>query len=398
MEFISDKKQQNVLLGEFLFWLYLITIFIITYFITYKHVYIVINSDFYAHAKLAEEIGVKDFWDMPIASYPMWHMLVFLVNKITNISFFKASIFVSCIVNILIYLSIEKSINILSYEKKSKIQSSTMAFILMIVMPIFIPAFNDKLYLGQLTPNVWHNPTFMMVKLLALWTFIKYIKITDVEKYTNQKEYRNNIILFSIFLVLSTLAKPSFVQVFIPAVIIDVIYRVLKKDEFIKHKVVNIIIALIPTLTIIAIQTNNLFVGNEELSGVEISFLEVWRIFSPNPIISVILGLLFPLIFLIYSRKEKIMGASISWNMCLVGIMQYAFLIENGRRAYHGNFAWGMFLGGFFLWLTSISKFNDIIILRKNKIYIFMVLILGMHFISGIYYVIQLVTIPDFIY
>jgi hypothetical protein len=80
-----------------------------------------------------------------------------------------------------------------------------------LIMPIniFTP---ENLYFGYFAPNVYHNPTVILVKPFALLLFFLTLRLFDHEKPLS----RWWIIPFAVLTLLSLVAKPSFMIAFLP--------------------------------------------------------------------------------------------------------------------------------------------------------------------------------------
>lgn len=85
--------------------------------------------------------------------------------------------------------------------------------------------------MGQGSPNTWHNPNNFMVKPFAIVIFLAVFRILEdiIERRTIEKK---RFIKIAIFAELSVFEKPSFLQGFLPAL---VIYLLINAKTYLKH-------------------------------------------------------------------------------------------------------------------------------------------------------------------
>jgi hypothetical protein len=86
----------------------------------------------------------------------------------------------------------------------------TLSLALFMPINIFTP---ENLYFGYFAPNVYHNPTIIIMKPFALLLFFLSLRLFGQEKPLS----RWWIIPFALLSFLSMIAKPSFIIAFVPA-------------------------------------------------------------------------------------------------------------------------------------------------------------------------------------
>lgn len=121
---------------------------------------------------------------------------------------------------ILLLLVFELQNRILSYYLKTNFNSVTIHLIsaaLLFVISVYAPFFNKFMYLGQWSPNIWHNPTTFLLKPFALLGFFGMYHYIQGSSFTKNKLF---VIGLSALLTISIWAKPSFVITFYPALFI----------------------------------------------------------------------------------------------------------------------------------------------------------------------------------
>jgi len=352
-----------------------------------------IGVDYCDHLNLA-----KDFWGVfpERLTYPLWHFGVWLVytsgQLMGGMPAEYACAFFSSIVNVVIYLVICRYI-----EKEDVKKSGMISLALCLVTPIYIPWYNSSVYLGQGSPNAWHNPTNMMAKPFMVVAVFLVIKMCDKIKKEEKIEFKEYFFL-AVLAIFSVLAKPSFFQGFIPALglymIIALIFDKGKgfKDYFF------VCISFVPAFLVVLWQFAVSFFLGSEGGGIGFGWSET-MIRTPNRLISFLLVLLFPVAYSILNIKEVYKKTSIrlSWLYVVIAWLEWAFLYENNSRKYDGNFGWASELSFLMIWIiTSIDFFKELQKMEfdkkgeviKNTI-LFVIWLL--HLACGIYYVQQLI-------
>lgn len=230
--------------------------------IYYMHFYVPGSSsiDFPAHCDLVFEmvsclraiIGSQDYSMISnCIAYPGWHFLFALIYKVIHdISLslgLTQSVFVTASFLAMLYAFRTFFNSYAMYNRIYSIKVYGYSLALTFVGPLFCSVINPRYYLGQLTSNAWHNPTIMAVKPFAIICFVLFFKLLHTPK-------KGLFIKLAFFLLISTLFKPSFAQIFIPAVTIfccmELWFFRTKKFDF----CVKCALALIPTLIMLVIQ------------------------------------------------------------------------------------------------------------------------------------------------
>lgn len=383
-------------------------LFVIVFQVTCQNCYN--GPDYGAHLSIAKGISGSDLLHfgtfLQQHCYPLWHILIRGILKVTMFTGVQAAGIVSAVCYTVMYLLTVEWIRKCDVGIHH-IWVSVWTFLLYVAGPIYIPWYNSNVYIGQDSPNVWHNPTHIMVKPIALAAFILILHmVTEVRR----SEYRQNIdwkegIGAAILLTAANLAKPSFVQILYPALVLWMVYYlVVSRGKALKMGV-QLAVVCIPAFLLLIFQfAMSFYAPSGEGGGIEISFLEYWRSVSPNVGISILLVVLFPLAVLVLAIRRKGMNDALrlSWLMLLCGAGEKALLIESGGRRYHGNFCWGYSLGIFFVWAAAIRYFCSYFFsagnwTRKKKIeFTVLLVILLLHLCGGAYYLYQLLFIEGF--
>ena len=294
--------------------------------------------------------------------YPIWHVLTRMAMTTFGISGRTAATAVTggCVLGTWICA-------VVYFARRfsgDKDLALLLSILLMLASPIYLPFFNRNLVIGQSHPNYLHNPTQLMVKVLAFPCFILYARLMD--KIGKDEHFRFDafkIVGISALLLLATLAKPSFIQIFLPSVVLLSVFKAIKHGRIAMRPILAFALSMCPSLFLMLWQAWIAFMsqGNGE-SGVEIAFLKLYRHYSPNCFVSVLLISLFPLIMLVWAivRRRLIAMHGLAWLTYATGWLEGAFLIEKGRRMWHGNFTWGYALAAFFIWFVALDSYASL--------------------------------------
>lgn len=352
-------------------------------------------TDVQWHADLA-----KSFHSFSLSewSYPFWHWCVKGVLKIFGVKLKTAASFVSASMVALTYVT-SFFLMRLSTRKISPVFMALANIFLFSAGAIHIHAFNKYYYLGQGSPNIFHNPTHIAVRLFALPAFFILAEILDKaeEKDFSEKISLKLAVVLSVLLALTNLAKPTLVQTLYPALFIMFIRLMFKTRAKVLKNGIELIICCIPSLLILVYQYSFTFAGNGGAnateSGMELTFMEIWRLYTPSPLLSLLLSSLFPLIIFgirIY-RKETKLSFILAWLIYLAGLCEQSFLTETGDRARHFNFSWGFNIGLFIVWWQSaVYLVNNIN--KRDKAFLISLAAFLCHCGFGIYYAYVLLT------
>lgn len=166
--------------------------------------------------------------------------------------------------------------------------------------------------------------------------------------------------------------------------------------------------AVLPCIVLLMVQyTVSFYLSSASDGGVEIAWLAVWKVWSPNVLLSLLLSMAFPVYYyIVFANRREGHGTGDRLAGCtfLCGLLEYAILAETGERRYHGNFMWGLQLAAFLIYFVSVRKFyvlnaaydyND----RRERRKIsagWIILLFQVYF--GVHYIIQLLFVEGKVY
>jgi hypothetical protein len=203
----------------------------------------------------------------------------------------------------------------------------------------------NGIYLGQIAPNVWHNPTsiFAMPFVIALY-WVSVRSLTDFSRKTAAG--------VGILMVLCILAKPNYALALSPCM--GLVF--LEQRLPIVDKTLRLMAAFLLPVGVLLVQAV-LLVGSKGSTGEEmvVAPFEVWGQYSQNIPASVFVGIVFPLcVLLLYrGRFQDELGLKLAWAVLGTAVLQYSLFIESGARTMAGNWSWGTVFADHVLFLAS---------------------------------------------
>lgn len=244
----------------------------------------------------------------------------------------------------------------------------SLFFVSMLYPPkgIYLPGINFN-YLGVFSPNPFHNATYMAARPFAILAFLWYIKLLPVYesgvKLTRgaaegKAAKLSDYILFSAFLLLATMTKPSFTIVMVSAAGLIMLYRLFRSGFRLFLPTVQLGAAFIPTFLNLLYQYMGVFEPKDGAErGIGFSLGEVWLVYCDNIPLAVCILVAFPLLVLVLNFKELKTNTlyRFSWQLFLVGLAETFLLYEKGFRRFDFNFSWGYMYGAFFCHMASLA-------------------------------------------
>lgn len=350
---------------------------------------VLLYSDFATHSSWAVGEFTDPLYDKFYA-YPVWHLAVRLVNWLLPIGREYAGALVTafCIGagTLILYRFFDMELKEQLTEKRIVI----LTLGVMMLTALYMPWFNKEVYLGQSSPTIWHNPTNMAVKPIALLAFLWFLKL-----YTRRQRVKvSELAGFSGILLLSCFVKPSFVQGFLPGVVLFLLIELFwtKGESFVFS--LKMAAAFVPSGIYFLIQYFSMF-GSGAERGMGISPFTVMRFDTAYPLISIMQAVAFPLFVVgIYGGKKLVRDKKLlfSFIFYVVSLLEFILLIEVTEPE-SGNFEWALQLALFAFFAVTAVRFYQKEDKKPWMNYIGNGL-LFYHMASGIYYYLYLLVSP----
>ena len=248
-------------------------------------------------------------------------------------------------------------------------------------MPLFVVWIQPYRYAGYQSPSIWHNSTYIVMKVFSLLCICLYLGIS--EKYKDNVK-PSSLILFSILLALTTSVKTSFILAFAPAAIIFLLL-----DMYLKvppKRILLCALTVIPSLGVMLFQKYVLF-GADTGNSIIFDPLYVVYIRTDKPYFTMILSAAFPVLVFLYNaikvfaetfkdikKRESLRHRAFlfSWTMWFFAFLMLILLRESGERELDDNFAWGYDFALFLVFVVSVvyfvnnvRKLNSLLDLKK---------------------------------
>jgi len=392
--------------------------FLIEFFISYCQIFKGYPSDLLYHIMIISKIGTLNFPEMG------FEYTIFILSKVTGIEFQWTAIFVLSLIMgtqaLFIYYLFDKLTKIENYK------TFLFSIIAMTCGAIYLPFFNRALpfhhfpeklsgyltrhphsiisgntitmvakFFGHYTlfgiesPNIWHNPTYIVIRIIALGIIYLYL--------TQKKQ--EQLWSISILLGISCFYKPSFATIFIPAVFI---YEFIQNKNTLIKTIQRISIIILPTIMILGTMFYMLtFVyktPHGQTSHIIFAPLGVIHLYVKNELGALFEALAFPILILLLRHKEIFTYNKFllfSWIMLFFGYIYWALLAQSGSDFYGaGNFGWGYNLGLFFVFTFSIVEYIRFSIQRSQEKYLKILFfiatgLLFLHFFWGLAYLVR---------
>ena len=363
----------------------LIGLFVISFFLLYRYSYIYSTSDYPAHIRYAlGGEGYSVVSSIIILSNWLFHSVVpFLV--------FMAFVIVMSVVITALYM--KKILNLSGFDiniYELIPLSSTLLFLCKLCIPEWSPFFYKK---DAFVTQPWHNSTYTAMRLFAMVTMCIYMNM--------EREYQNSIIfkryaLFTFSLLFTNLAKPNFVIVFAPVMLLMLIYDFFKtKGKSFRNAFLFGCCVLIACFVLLG-QYKTLF-PSEGDSGMAfsvtnaISYIFKDKKFPLYLLLNYAFSIYVTVLFAKNTKKINMAEKRFFMQICMMNIISiliYLFIVETGPRAADGNLGWGMPFFAYLLFATCLAYLR---VLKEKKIitieqYNFGRYLYYSHIIFGVFY------------
>lgn len=268
--------------------------------------------------------------------------------------------------------------------------SVSLFFISMLYPPkgIYLPGIKYN-YLGVFTANPFHNATYMAARPFAILAFLWYARLLD-EYEEGWKGKEKDYILFSVFLLLATMAKPSFTIVLVGTAGLIMVWRLVKSKFKNFVPTIQLGICFLPTFADLLYQFKGVFVPDEgEEGGIGFCFGTIWRLYCDNIPLAIGVAIGFPLLVLLLNYKElkKNTIYRFSWQLYLMSFAMAFFIYEKGFRAPDFNFSWGYMYGIFFSFVGALLVLVKATAQKKRPVLLTMQWLAYLwHLVCGLYY------------
>jgi hypothetical protein len=206
----------------------------------------------------------------------------------------------------------------------------------------------ESIYLGQLSPTVWHNPTVIALLPLAVAAFWTFVRAGD--------GWRSSLGSGAL-LAASATAKPNFALAFLPAATLLRLAQV----RPIGRALAGLACLAAPALAVLGWQYRQALALGLEARGqgvVSLRPLEVWQMYSPLPLASALVSLAFPLAVAAFAARDVRQRGPLlaAWLTAALALAQFALLAEPEPRLGDANYYWAVVPAVYLLFLVSACE------------------------------------------
>jgi len=313
-----------------------------------------------------------------------------LAKQIYDLKAFEIStliLMVFCYTIVVVVLFNKLVLDIAKSNKDSYWIEAVATFSIVLVGPIFLFTFPDRMFLGYITGNRYDSPTYVLLKPFALLAFI-YIS----DNIFSSWNWRRSLIMAGVIFC-ATLAKPNFTISIIPslAILLAIHWKKIMKVNW-----WYLIFAVgFPAFIVLLSQFIINYTGDRGDRLIFAPFKSI-LIHVPNlylEAVFILLSILFPLIFTLFKWKEirNNLVFQLAWINFFVGLFIGLTLTEVIYVA--NNNVWNSpMIAVFLLFFVTISywaKDIRLTFVEKHHLNVKQVIstsILALHLISGVIY------------
>lgn len=362
--------------------------------ITYIQVVFYDTSDYPAHINMARffyESGSLVFNNLSLP-HPLNHSMVIFYKHLLGFSFP-----ISQVITTLMCYPLLANIVYAYFTKNDPflkgLKGMLLAFSVTIAAPIFLlVGLDQKYYFGYSGFALYHNPTIILLRPLALLLWI--VILNNLKKGGNPA---GTIVSF-LLVIITTLAKPNFTIAIIPAIGLLIIWQLIRHEK-IQWRYI-LFGLFLPAGLVLLWQYQLAFQGARD-SKIIFAPFEVTRWMSDYPSLKFLLSILFPLGVAISQFKHVIWDKQLALAWITFGIgAGYGYLLaEQGKSLFSANFLWCTQITLFILFIESIrffitrSKLDNL----NRTFYYSLWIILVAQVICGIIYYIHCFINPVYI-
>lgn len=313
-------------------------------------------SDFLEHVKIAN--GVRNGGEVP--PHFLYHFLLNAISSHSGMASIHVSFLVIFIIVLITFIVAAKDIWSANTGVGKKFVVLAACFLLLShPIPILFP-YDRHLYFGYIASNVYHNPTILLLKLIALLHFLLLCKLLDNDE-SGQTNYLD-VILLTILTPLTILAKPNYIIVLIPALFLLYLGRLFFFRKSTRKLFVIGCSVGIPAFLLLMWQFVY-FYGSESQNSIGIGLFEVFEINSElwTLVPKLIASIAFPSAVLVVmgSNLTRRLDFQLSALMFAVSLFYAYCLVDNvgGAGSSSGNFWWSSQIAHFLLLFVCIKAY-----------------------------------------
>ena len=355
-------------------------LFVIAYYFVYMQATGIIVADTAQHIAFMDQY----FHDAVYIPHPIWHVGTYYLSRALEIHYSTSAGLVSAFLITLYAVLIYKIAQSLDDRPGNEAEWFLVTVIALTIGPFFWMSFHPYIYMGPGSPSVWHNVTLFAVKPFALLSVYFTIRFFSTDRI-------GYFLLAILFAAVSIFAKPNFIIVFLPSLVV----YVLLKRYFARRQITFVLLSIFFSVAALAFQfTHQYHEGGVSTGGsVIFDFLGVWSRYTPNVAVSILMALGLPLAISLanYRSVKENEYIKFTWLLVLFSTILFACFAESGKRYAEGNFSWSWHISLSLIYLfTLIEYFKQFFVMKPALRYTLLALILyqlyvGWYFLVGMF-------------
>jgi len=310
-----------------------------------------VRTDIQNHAQFVKDVADGSL--SPPANFLYYLVIYFFAAFTTNMHLLYGSSLLVLTLSVTAKFSITRVMSTQYYKSVRSFNAAVEALIYLacgLLLFAFSLPNGKTFYLGQIPPNVWHNSTTIFVMPFALGLF--WLSFEQLVRPTTSR-----VVAIAVLCVANVLIKPSYFFVFVLS------YPLMLLKQFglgreLWRNLVPVVIGSVTTCVLYYL-IYKLSYGNIQggEAGIAIRPLSVWSHFSSNILLSLILSLVFPLVYLGLYWTDLIKNMILQYAVLSysIAVTLYSLLSETGPRELHGNFFWQCVICSYLLFAVTTA-------------------------------------------
>ena len=306
-------------------------------------------SDYGVHLQLAETMARTSRITVPQLLYHVTLLLTRAVVPGSSLAMAAAlnSAAYTVLLAVTVYAVLRPAFGAAA-SRAGVVRTVVAVVIVLLVTPVTVPTWQEQnLYLGYIGINVFHNPTILALKPLAL-----LLLLAAGHAFTAEAPRPLAIAAGGLLAVLATLAKPNYTLCLLPALAVLAAVRLMRRQPV--HWALLAAVAL-PAAAVLAWQYSLAYSPSESILWAPLAVALNFTSYE-SLLPKVLLSVVFPAgVYLAYfSRARHALLLNLCWVAFLVSLLYHFLLAESGERMFHLNFTWGAQAALFILFVVSV--------------------------------------------
>lgn len=306
------------------------------------------EGDFRRHMQFAEQLAHTGSLPFPHAAYHLMVLAVARLMPLAAASWLVALCFyelLGALVCVLVRRAFPDGAG-----ARARWLPVALTLGLMVAFPISVFSL-PRLYLGYIPPNVYHNPTVIVLKPLALALFVLTVRAL---KGSSRRPWA--VPATAALVVVSTFVKPNYTLALVPTLMVVGPCLVLRRRAVDRWLLVAGVLG--PAVVTLAYQYLAAFGAEDSVSHVVFAPLRAMTVYSSAGTLPLkfLASIVFPLtVYVVYRpRARRSLALNLAWLVFLVASAQVYLFAETGERLRALNFLWGPEVAVFILFVVSM--------------------------------------------